>query len=57
LTISATIAKFLQAANKAAAKAAGETTWTNATYPVRIEKDGPGALLRGSEAGLVEKKE
>ncbi len=50
-------AKFLQAANKAAATAAGELTWTNATHPVRIEKDGPGALLRGSEAGLVDKKE
>ncbi len=50
-------AAFLSAANKAAAKAAGETTWTNATYLVRVEKDGPGALLRGSEAGLVNKSE
>lgn len=50
-------AGFLQAANKAAAKAAGETTWTNSTCLVRIEEDGPGGLLRGSEAGLVDKKE
>jgi anaerobic selenocysteine-containing dehydrogenase len=45
-------AKYLTAANKAAAKAAGETTWSNSTHLVKIEKDGPGKLLRASEIGI-----
>jgi len=44
---------FLAAANRAAAVQAGEPTWTNATWLVRVGEDGrPGALLRGSEVGL-----
>jgi tetrathionate reductase subunit A len=46
-------AKYLACANKAAAAAAGETTWSNATLLVRIGDDGaPGRFLRASEIGL-----
>lgn len=48
-------ATYLANANKAAAKAAGETTWSNATHLVKIEKDGPGALLRASDFGAGDK--
>lgn len=48
-------AKYLTAANKAAAKAAGETTWSNASHLVKIEKDGPGALLRAADIELGDK--
>jgi len=48
-------AKYLSAANKAAAKEAGETTWSNASHLVKIEKDGPGALLRAAEVALGDK--
>jgi len=44
--------RFLANANKAAANADGETTWTNASWLVRIESYGPGAFLKASEAGL-----
>ena len=44
--------RFLSAANKAAAKAAGESSWTNAAHLVKIEKDGPGALLRAKDIGM-----
>ncbi len=44
--------KYLTAANKAAAKAVGETTWSNASHLVRIEADGPGKLLRASDIGI-----
>ncbi|MCP5120183.1 MAG: molybdopterin oxidoreductase, partial [bacterium] len=45
--------RYLTNANKAAAKADKEPTWTNATYMVTIEEGGkPGALLRASEVGL-----
>jgi len=44
--------KFLRAANKAAAKRIGETSWTNASHLVKIEADGPGACLRASEVGV-----
>ncbi|MGQ9857359.1 MAG: molybdopterin-dependent oxidoreductase [Thermodesulfobacteriota bacterium] len=48
-------AKYLANANKAAAKAAGEPTWTNAVLLVRLEKDGtPGKFLRAHEIGLKE---
>jgi anaerobic selenocysteine-containing dehydrogenase len=47
--------KYLSNANKAAAKKDNETTWTNATWLVRIEEDGPGALLRASDIGLGSK--
>jgi len=45
-------AKFLANANKAAATADAETTWTNASWLVRVETDGPGAFLRASHVGL-----
>ena len=44
--------RYLRAANKAAAKAIGEYTWSNSTHLVRIEPDGPGKLLRASEIGI-----
>ena len=47
--------KYLTAANLAAAKAAGETTWSDATHLVKIEKDGPGALARAEELGAGDK--
>jgi anaerobic selenocysteine-containing dehydrogenase len=43
--------RYLINANKGAALADNETTWTNSSYLVKIEKDGPGALLRGSDIG------
>jgi tetrathionate reductase subunit A len=47
-------ASYLACANKAAAKAAGEPTWSNAVLLVRIDKDGkPGRLLRAHEVGLA----
>jgi anaerobic selenocysteine-containing dehydrogenase len=50
--------KFLRNANPAAAKAAGEPTWTNAVWLVKIGEDGtPGAFLRASEIGLTQKQE
>ncbi|MGB9871794.1 MAG: molybdopterin-dependent oxidoreductase [Anaerolineae bacterium] len=49
---------FLRNANTAAAKAAGEPTWTNAVWLVKIGEDGtPGAFLRASEIGLTQKQE
>ena len=46
-------AKYLSAANKAAAKAAGEPTWSNATWLVQIDPTGfPAKLLRASDLGL-----
>jgi anaerobic selenocysteine-containing dehydrogenase len=48
-------AKYLANANKAAAAAANEPTWTNAVLLVKIDKDGkPGKFLRASEIGLAE---
>lgn len=45
--------RFLRHANKAAARADGEPSWTNASWLVRIEPDGrPGALLRAKDVGL-----
>jgi tetrathionate reductase subunit A len=52
-------ARYLACANKAAAKAAGEPTWSNATWLVTIDADGtPGKFLRAHEIGLapVEKR-
>ncbi len=49
---------YLRNANAAAAKAAGEPTWTNAVWLVKIGEDGtPGAFLRASEVGLTQKQE
>ncbi len=47
-------AGFLACANKAAAKAAGESSWTNATLLVEIKNDQPGKLVRAAEHGLAE---
>ncbi len=44
-------ATYLRNANKAAAKQDGETTWSNATWLVKIEADGPAGLLRASDIG------
>jgi anaerobic selenocysteine-containing dehydrogenase len=43
---------FLQAANPAAAAQHKETCYTNATWLVKMEDDGPGAFLRASDIGL-----
>jgi len=43
---------YLKNANKAAAKEDNETTWTSATWLVRIEDDGPGRFLRASDIGM-----
>ncbi|RME58811.1 MAG: twin-arginine translocation signal domain-containing protein [Candidatus Dadabacteria bacterium] len=49
--------KYLRNANKAAATKRGESTFTNATWLVKIEKDGPGAFLRANELGIGSKDE
>ncbi|MEM3646860.1 MAG: molybdopterin-dependent oxidoreductase [Thermofilum sp.] len=44
---------FLQNANKAAALATGQKSWTNATWLVKIGEDGtPGQFLRAGDIGL-----
>ena len=50
-------ARYLAAANKGAARAIGESTWSNAAWLVRIQDGQPGKFLRGSELGLVERTE
>lgn len=46
-------ARFLENANKAAAKADGEKSWSNATWLVKLDQDGrPGAFLRAADVGL-----
>jgi len=45
-------ARYLANANKAAAAADNETTWTNGTYLVKEDADGRQLLLRASEAGV-----
>ncbi len=48
-------AKYLASANQAAAKAAGEPTWTNAPVLVKLDKDGkPGKFLRANEIELAQ---
>lgn len=50
-------ARYLANANKAAAKADNEPTWTQATWLVKIKEDGrPGTYLRGSDIGLPTEK-
>ena len=50
-------AKFLGAANKAAATAVDEPSWCNATWLVKIDDKGePAKFLRASEIGLAEKE-
>ncbi|GIV89820.1 MAG: molybdopterin oxidoreductase [Chloroflexus sp.] len=46
-------ATFLAAANKAAAAAIGEPSWTNATWLVKIKDGTPGKFLRASDIGLT----
>ena len=49
--------RFLKNANKAAATADKEPSWSNAAWLVKIDKDGtPGKFLRGSEAGFPKEK-
>lgn len=45
-------AAYLANANKAAADAANETSWSNATWLVKVENGKPTRLLRPAEAGL-----
>jgi anaerobic selenocysteine-containing dehydrogenase len=44
---------FLQPANKAAAKAANETSWTNASWLVEIKDGKPGKFVRAADIGLT----
>lgn len=45
---------YLSVANQAAAQALGESTWTEATWLVKLDEDGkPGRFLRASEIGLA----
>ncbi len=47
-------AKYLANANKAAAKADNEPTWSNATWLVKIDEKGkPGKFLRAHEIGIA----
>lgn len=50
-------AKFLASANKAAAVAAGETSWCNASWLVVVKDGKPGKLLRAADIGLVKAEE
>ncbi|MGQ9589300.1 MAG: molybdopterin-dependent oxidoreductase, partial [Planctomycetota bacterium] len=47
-------ARFLAAANKAAAAVFGETSWTNAAWLVEIAEGRPGAFARAADHGLAE---
>ncbi len=47
-------AKFLACANKAAAQAAGENSWCNATWLVEIKDGQPGKHVRGADVGLIQ---
>ena len=50
-------ARYLANANKAAAKADGEPTWTQTAWLVKINPDGTsGLFLRGSDLGLPKEK-
>lgn len=46
-------AKFLACANPAAAKAAGEDSWCNASWLVVVKDGKPGKLLRASDLGIA----
>ena len=49
--------RYLANANRAAARADGEPTWSNAAWLVKIDKGQPTTFLRASEIGLpVEKR-
>jgi tetrathionate reductase subunit A len=45
--------KFLSNANKAAAKAQGEASWTTGPWLVKVKDGKPGKFLRGSDLELV----
>ena len=50
-------AKYLSNANKAAAAADKEPTWSNASWLVKLDKDGsPGKFVRASELGIAAKE-
>ncbi len=50
-------ARYLANANKAAAEADREPTWTQAAWLVKVQEDGkPGIFLRGSDIGLAPEK-
>jgi tetrathionate reductase subunit A len=50
-------ARYLANANKAAAKADGEPTWTQTAWLVKVNPDGTtGTFLRGSDLGLPKEK-
>ncbi len=49
-------ARFLANANKAAAAADGEPSWSNASWLVKVSDGQPGAFLRASETGLAKKE-
>jgi anaerobic selenocysteine-containing dehydrogenase len=50
-------ARYLANANRAAAKADNEPTWTQTAWLVKINPDGtPGPFLRGSDLGLPKEK-
>lgn len=46
-------ARFLACANKAAAMAAGESSWCNGTWLVEVKDGRPGKLARGADHGLA----
>jgi tetrathionate reductase subunit A len=46
--------KFIANANKAAATAAGEPSWTNATWLVEITNGQPGKFVRAADLGLCQ---
>lgn len=46
-------AKFLRGANKAAAKANNETSWSNASWLVEIKDGKPGKFVRASDVGAA----
>ncbi|MCS7219487.1 MAG: molybdopterin-dependent oxidoreductase [Thermus sp.] len=48
--------RFLSAANRAAARAIGEASWSNATWLVKLKDGQPERLLRASDLGLPKPK-
>lgn len=46
-------AKFLRGANKAAAKANGETSWSNASWLVEVKDGKPGKFVRAADVGAA----
>ncbi len=50
-------AAFVSHANKAAANAGGEVSWTTAPWLVKVKDGKPGKWLRASEVGLVTKEQ